>query len=66
VSFVKHLTPLAVIIASLKRQYSLKNFEIMSGYSSLRNAVKRVAHKERSQPLERKKFGLLGTIFILQ
>lgn len=27
--------------------------------SSLRNAVKRVAHKERSQPGARKKFGLL-------
>jgi len=31
----------------------------MSGASSLRNAVKRVAHKERAQPSERKKFGLL-------
>ena len=27
--------------------------------SSFRNAVKRVAHKERSQPAARKKFGLL-------
>jgi U3 small nucleolar RNA-associated protein 11 len=31
----------------------------MSGASSLRNAVKRVTHKERAQPGDRKKFGLL-------
>lgn len=31
----------------------------MSGASSLRNAVKRVTHKERAQPSDRKKFGLL-------
>lgn len=31
----------------------------MSGASSLRNAVKRIAHKERAQPSDRKKFGLL-------
>lgn len=31
----------------------------MSGASTLRNAVKRIAHKERSQPGDRKKFGLL-------
>ena len=31
----------------------------MSGASTMRNAVKRVAHKERSQPSWRKNFGLL-------
>lgn len=31
----------------------------MSGASTLRNAVKRVTHKERAQPSDRKKFGLL-------
>lgn len=31
----------------------------MSGASSLRNAVKRIAHKERAQPSDRKKLGLL-------
>ena len=31
----------------------------MSGASTMRNAVKRVTHKERSQPSHRKKFGLL-------
>jgi U3 small nucleolar RNA-associated protein 11 len=31
----------------------------MHGASTMRNAVKRVTHKERSQPLARKKFGLL-------
>lgn len=31
----------------------------MSGASSLRNAVKRVTHKERAQPSDRKRFGLL-------
>jgi U3 small nucleolar RNA-associated protein 11 len=31
----------------------------MSGASAMRNAVKRVTHKERSQPSDRKKFGLL-------
>lgn len=31
----------------------------MSGASSLRNAVKRITHKERAQPSDRKKLGLL-------
>ena len=31
----------------------------MSGASAMRNAVKRVTHKERAQPSDRKKFGLL-------
>lgn len=31
----------------------------MSGASTLRNAVKRVTHKERAQPSDRKRFGLL-------
>jgi U3 small nucleolar RNA-associated protein 11 len=31
----------------------------MSGASTMRNAVKRVTHKERAQPSNRKKFGLL-------
>jgi len=31
----------------------------MSGASALRNAVKRITHKERAQPSDRKKFGLL-------
>lgn len=31
----------------------------MSGASTLRNAVKRITHKERAQPSDRKKFGLL-------
>lgn len=31
----------------------------MSGASSMRNAVKRITHKERSQPAARKKLGLL-------
>jgi U3 small nucleolar RNA-associated protein 11 len=31
----------------------------MSGASTMRNAVKRVTHKERAQPANRKKFGLL-------
>lgn len=31
----------------------------MSGASSLRNATKRITHKERAQPSSRKKFGLL-------
>lgn len=31
----------------------------MSGASTMRNAVKRVTHKERAQPSSRKKFGLL-------
>lgn len=32
---------------------------MMQGASTMRNAVKRVTHKERSQPKSRKKFGLL-------
>ena len=31
----------------------------MSGAATMRNAVKRITHKERSQPNARKKFGLL-------
>jgi U3 small nucleolar RNA-associated protein 11 len=31
----------------------------MQGASTMRNAVKRVTHKERSQPKSRKRFGLL-------
>ena len=31
----------------------------MSGAASMRNSVKRITHKERSQPAARKKFGLL-------
>ena len=31
----------------------------MSGASTMRNAIKRITHKERSQPENRKKFGLL-------
>lgn len=31
----------------------------MSGASTMRNAVKRITHKERAQPSDRKKFGLL-------
>ena len=31
----------------------------MSGASAMRNAVKRITHKERSQPAARKKLGLL-------
>jgi U3 small nucleolar RNA-associated protein 11 len=31
----------------------------MQGASTMRNAVKRVTHKERAQPKSRKRFGLL-------
>jgi U3 small nucleolar RNA-associated protein 11 len=31
----------------------------MSGASTMRNAIKRITHKERSQPSARKKFGFL-------
>lgn len=31
----------------------------MSGASTMRNAIKRITHKERSQPESRKKFGFL-------
>ena len=31
----------------------------MSGAATMRNAVKRITHKERSQPLARRKLGLL-------
>lgn len=31
----------------------------MSGASTMRNAIKRITHKERSQPESRKRFGLL-------
>jgi hypothetical protein len=31
----------------------------MSGASTMRNAIKRITHKERSQPAARKKFGFL-------
>jgi hypothetical protein len=35
------------------------NFIKMSGASTMRNAIKRITHKERSQPASRKKFGFL-------
>lgn len=31
----------------------------MSGASTMRNAIKRITHKERAQPSDRKRFGLL-------
>ena len=31
----------------------------MSGASALKNAVKRITHKERAQPSDRKRFGFL-------
>jgi U3 small nucleolar RNA-associated protein 11 len=40
-------------------KFSVNNWLIKSRMSSLRNAVKRIAHKERSQPIARKKLGLL-------
>lgn len=35
------------------------NIFTMSGASTMRNAIKRITHKERSQPEARKKFGFL-------
>ncbi len=52
---VSCLTPCVVLQAKVE----LRKLNKMSGASTLRNAVKRVTHKERAQPSDRKKFGLL-------
>ena len=44
---------------SIFTEFQVFNIAVMSGASAMRNAVKRIAHKERAQPSNRKRLGLL-------